>query len=99
VTETALGGGDTGESAYAISHKPVIEWIVVASDPETREAAFDAGLEALYSAIAANRTLGGDVDFVEFFKTQRSNLVTDALPGAKGILVTLEMTFTSARPF
>lgn len=98
-TDTALGGGDGGETAYEFVVRPVLEWIVEGGDLDTREAAFDEGLCAIYDALAADRTLGGAASFVEFANLQRSNLNTDGLPQTKAVLVTLEMTLFGARPF
>jgi hypothetical protein len=97
--ETALGGGDAGENAYSLLQSPVIEWVVIATDDATREAAFDAGLVGIYDMLVADRTLGNTVSFVEFKNLQRSNLNTDGMAGSKAILITLEMTLTSNRPF
>jgi len=99
VVEIDLGNPDDTLSVYHIEHRAEVEWIVEASDNAAREAAFDAGLVAINAALAADRTLGGVVDFAEIVETLRTNLVTTALPGTKAIVVVVMLSFISNAPF
>jgi hypothetical protein len=84
---------------YEIEHTLALEWIVKAATDEARESAFDAGLEAIHDAIAADETLGGAVDDVAIIAINRSNLAIEGVPQLKGAEISVRLTFTSSRPF
>lgn len=84
---------------YEIEHALALEWIVKAATDEARESAFDAGLEAIHDALAADETLGGLVDDVEIVAVNRSNLAIEGVSQLKGAEISVRLTFTSSRPF
>lgn len=97
--EDALGA-DTGGD-YGITHQAKIEWVCAGGTKEDREAAFDAGLVAINDALQADRQLNHTVDFAEMGNLQGpgSGLVTDGVPGAKGVEIPVNLIFRSTRPF
>ena len=99
VEDTSLGNPDEAADSYRIFHRAQIEWAVQAVSDTDREAAFDAGLVAINAALAADRSLGAMVDWCEIDETIRSNLVTDALPNTKAIVVYVRLEFLSSMPF
>jgi len=84
---------------YEISQTAAVEWIVQASTDADREAAFDAGLEAIATAVEADPTLGGVVDDTEITAVTRSNLAIEGVPQLKGAEISIRLQFTSTRPF
>jgi hypothetical protein len=65
-----LRDGDPGEPAFLFSpprwyyeHRAEIDVLVAGPTPATRDAAFDLLLQTIGQALAADRTLGGLVDF------------------------------------
>jgi hypothetical protein len=84
---------------YEISQTAAVEWIVKASTDADREAAFDAGLEAIATAIEADPTLGGVVDDTEITAVSRSNLAIEGVAQLKGAEISIRLQFTSHRPF
>lgn len=95
-------GAYVGENGYGITHQAKLELVYLggATDAD-REAAFDAGLVAILAGLAADRTLAGTVDDVDFgeLQFQGSGLVTDGVPHAKGVVIPIVLTFRSSRPF
>lgn len=86
-------------NTYEIEHTLALEWIVKAATDEARESGFDAGLEAIHDALAADATLGGLVDDVAITAVNRSNLAIEGVPQLKGAEIAVRLTFTSSRPF
>lgn len=102
--EETLGAPDNVPDTYEIHHRVEIEWVVQGGSSDDREAAFDAGLIAINKALSLNgtdttRSLGGAVNWCQIDETIRSNLVTDALPNTKGIVVYVLLVFLSSLPF
>lgn len=97
--DVALGNSDEGAQSYRIFHRAQVEWCVQAIGDDDREATFDAGLIAINVALAADRSLGNTVDWCEIDETIRSNLVTEALPNTKAIVVYVRLEFLSSMPF
>lgn len=97
--DTSLGNSDEGAKSYNIFHRAQVEWVVQSANDASREATFDAGLVAINAALAADRSLGGAVDWCEIDETVRSNLVTEVLPNTKAILVYVRLEFLSSMPF
>lgn len=99
VNQETLGVPDVVPDTYEIYQRPEIELAVQGANDVDREAAFDAALIGMNAALAADRTLGGAVNWSEVDETVRSNLVTDALPNTKAIVVYVRLEFLSNMPF
>ena len=99
VFQETLGAPDTVPNTYEIHHRPEIELAVQGVVDTDREAAFDAALVGINSALAIDRSLGGVVEWCQIDETVRSNLVTDALPNTKAIVVYVRLEFLSSMPF
>lgn len=84
---------------FSLIHKADIEWIVCAPEGPDLQDAFDAGLIAIAAAIEADRTLGGAVEFADLTTPPlRGNTVAGARP-VKTAVITVDLEFTSSRPF
>lgn len=103
VTDVQLGEPPT----YEIEHEVEIEWIVQAAAQADRDAASDAGLEAIADTVdtinasvaAGGGPWGGVIDHAEIVEIDRSNLAVFGAPQLKGLTVAVRLTFTSPRPF
>lgn len=100
-------GVDQITDGYAIVHEARLELAFVGGPTASvRDTAHDDALAAVSDALASDRQLknGGstvNVDWVEFGQPegQGSGLVTDGIPGAKGVIVPILLQFRSSRPF
>ena len=99
VHQETLGNPDVVPNTYEIHHRPKIMWAVMGTDNAAREAAFDAGKVGVNNALKADRTLGGAVEWCEIENVQSEELVTDALPNVKGVLLHVRLEFLSSAPF
>ena len=61
-------------------------------------AALDALLMEIGSALAADRTLGGLVDWTEWSAPQTRDLAIDGAAGLKGAMVTVTLHYASSDP-
>ena len=99
-----LRDGDPGEPEVLLSpvtylwqHQAEIEVVVQRPAPEAA-AALDALLAELGTALSANRTLGGLVDWVEWSAPQTRDLAIDGAAGLKGTVVTVTLHYASTDP-
>jgi hypothetical protein len=78
-----------------------IEFIVAGGDRTARRLAFEAGLDAIWDAIAANRTLGGAVSRADPLTPRRtgSGLITDGMPNVLAAEITVRLSFVSSKSF
>jgi hypothetical protein len=83
---------------YHYEHRAEIEVIVQGKTPATRDAAFDALLAALAAAIAADRTLGGQCDWIEAEAPQPADLPIEGAEALKAAVVPVILTYTTADP-
>ena len=83
---------------YHYEHRAEIEVIVQGKTPAARDAAFDALLAALATAITADRTLGGLCDWVEAEAPQPVDLPVEGAEGLKAAIVPIILTYTTADP-
>jgi hypothetical protein len=106
-TEELLGTDQGEADCYEIAHEAIIEWIVAGGSAADREAKFDLGLENIHDAIKPDLT-GGDTVYlggavqgarITSIARQGSGLVIDGMPNARGAEITIELLFTSSRPF
>lgn len=101
INQQTLGQPDTVPDTYELHQRCEVELVVESANDADREAAFDAALIGINNALKADptRTLNGAVNWCEIDETVRSNLVTDALPNTKGIVVYVRLEFLSDMPF
>ena len=101
VDQETLGQPNLVPDTYEITHRAEVELVVQGAADADREAAFDAALLGIQAALDADatRTLGGAVNWCQIDETVRSNLVTEALPDTKGIVVYVQLVFQSSMPF
>ncbi len=99
-----LRDGDPGEPEVLLSpltylwqHRADIE-VVVQKPPDEALAALDILLAAVGSALGADRTLGGLVDWVEWSAPQTRDLAIDGAAGLKGAVVTVTLHYASSDP-
>ena len=96
-----LLGADIIAEGYEIELPVSIEFAVVGGTREERRAAFEAALEAVDDAVAADRTLGGAVERAALRAPRRTGngLITDGMPNVLAAEITAVLSFTSSRPF
>ncbi len=96
-----LLGADIISDGYEIELPVSIELAVVGGTREERRAAFEAGLEAIDDAVAADRMLGGAVDRGALRAPRRTGngLITDGMPNVLAAEIIAVLTFTSSRTF
>jgi hypothetical protein len=99
-----LRDGDPGEPEVLLSpltylwqHRADIE-VIVQKAPDEAPAALDTLLSAVGSALSADRTLGGLVDWVEWSAPQTRDLAIDGAAGLKGAVVTVTLHYASSDP-
>ncbi len=100
-----LRDGDPGEPEVLLSpltylwqHRADIEIIVQQAPAEAATATLDALLTAVGSALSADRSLGGLVDWVEWSAPQTRDLAVDGAAGLKGAVVTVTLHYASSDP-
>lgn len=111
IWDAAQGGGD-GETdeflgaeqiadGFDLTWRAPIEFIVAGGTREQRRAAFEAGLDEIWDAIAADRTLAGTVDHAEMPTPRRTGagLVTDGMPNILAAEIMIVLQFTSSKSF
>ncbi|MBY0429950.1 MAG: acyl-CoA transferase [Rhodospirillales bacterium] len=99
-----LRDGDSGEPEVLLSpltylwqHRADID-VVVQKAPDEAPTALDALLAAVGSALSANRSLSGLVDWVEWSAPQTRDLAIDGAAGLKGAVVTVTLHYASSDP-
>jgi hypothetical protein len=95
--ERTLGGIEGGR--YEIDHPAALDWLVAGSAGTALETAFDAGLEAIAAVIAADRSLGGTVAYVEIPTPPERDLETAGSAQVKIARLVVSLRFTSDLPF
>jgi hypothetical protein len=96
-----LLGADVVDEAYEITRDVPVEFVVAGGDRAARRAAFEAGLEAIDDAVAADRTLAGTVDYAHVLAPRRngSGLSVDGLPNILAAEIRVRLVYTSSRSF
>ena len=94
-------GADSLDQGYELEWPVPIDYVVAGGTREQRRAAFEAGLEAIWDAIAADRTLGGKIAYAEMSTPRRtgSGLVTDGMPNVLAAEIIVKLSFVSSRSF
>ncbi len=83
---------------YHYEHRAEVEVIVQGKTPAARDAAFDALLAELATAITADRTLGGLCDWIEAEAPQPVDLPVEGAEALKAAIVPIILTYTTADP-
>lgn len=83
---------------YFYAHRVGVEIAVLADASASREQRLDAILGAIGAAVAANRTLGGLVDFVEVTAPFTDDLEADGAYSARWASVDLIVHFETSDP-
>jgi hypothetical protein len=96
---TFAGAAVSNNEGYDIVHTIRVEIGGKFDKQETRDAAIDGLMIKVHDALAADRRLGGVVDFVDTDVAQRENLNIEGIANAKAIVVPVKLTFKSNRPF
>jgi hypothetical protein len=89
----------TGSNAFEHVREAEIEWFVAGAEGASLNSTFDDGINAIFSAIEADPTLGGAVELAEIVAPPE--LGTDQA-GARAVLTALirvQLTFLSARAY
>ncbi|MEO5337964.1 MAG: acyl-CoA transferase [Magnetospirillum sp. WYHS-4] len=99
-----LRDGDPGEPEVLLSpltylwqHRADIE-VIVQTAPIEAPAALDVLLAEIGSALSADRTLGGLIDWVEWSAPQTRDLAIIGAAGLKGAVVTVTLHYASSDP-
>ncbi|MBF0354967.1 MAG: acyl-CoA transferase [Alphaproteobacteria bacterium] len=99
-----LRDGDPGDPEVLLSpvtylwqHQAEIEAVVQRPASEAA-VALDALLSELGTALSADRTLGGLVDWIEWSAPRTRDLAIDGAAGLKGAVVTVTLHYASADP-
>lgn len=88
-----------GPQAYELVRNADVEFYVAGAEGDGLNAAFDEGVTAIYAAVEADRTLGGDVVAAEI--VDPPELGTDSA-GSKAVLTALirvQLTYVSSRSY
>ncbi|GAB4227812.1 MAG: hypothetical protein Kow0032_07330 [Methyloligellaceae bacterium] len=100
-----LRDGDPGEPEvlmsplnYVYDHFAEAEVLIDAPTPAARDAAFDAVIGAIGTAVAQDRTLGGLCDYVRADAPAPVDLIVEGAPGFKAAVVPIVLTYGTADP-
>jgi hypothetical protein len=100
-----LRDGDPGEPEVLLSppmylwqHQAEVEVVVQQAPADAATAALDDLLAEVGSVLAADRTLGGLVDWVEWGAPRTRDLAIDGAAGLKAAAVTVTLHYASSDP-
>jgi len=100
-----LRDGEMGEPEVSLSpltyhwqHQVAIELFVADPDASTRDARMDGLLTELATLIEADRTLAGDVEYVEIGQPKFDELAPEGTSGIKACLLPVVLHYSSAGP-
>jgi len=100
-----LRDGEPGEPEVTLSplqyhyeHRAEIEVIVQGKTPADRDAAFDTLVQAISTALAADRTLGGSCDWVEAWAPAPTDLAQEGAEGIKAAVVPVVLSYSTVDP-
>tara|TARA_R110002073_G_scaffold303806_2_gene472281 strand:+ start:468 stop:899 length:432 start_codon:yes stop_codon:yes gene_type:complete len=83
---------------YIYEHFAEAEVVVDAPTSAQRDSIFDGLLEAIGTAIAANRTLGGLCDYVLPAAPEPAELAIEGAPGFKAAIISIALHYGTADP-
>ena len=100
-----LRDGEPGEPEVTLSplqyhyeHRAEVEVIVQGKTPADRDAAFDSLIQAMGTALAADRTLGGSCDWVEAQAPAPTDLAQEGGEGIKAAVVPVVLSYSTIDP-
>ena len=100
-----LRDGDPGEPEITLSptlhhyqHEARLDLVVQPVPATARTASLDALARAVGSALSADRTLGGAVDWLEWSAPQTSDLSIDGAGAIAGAVVTVTLFYVTPDP-
>ena len=100
-----LRDGEPGEPEILLSplsyywqHRAQLEVLVQKGTADERDAALDDLLQAIGTAIASDRTLGGLCDRMTAFAPDTSTLAVEGAAQIKGAVVPVELIYTTTDP-
>ncbi|WP_057465048.1 hypothetical protein [Pseudovibrio sp. POLY-S9] len=100
-----LRDGDPGEPevtlsppTYLYEHRAEVDLLVEAREADARDTAFDALKQAVGTAIAADRNLGGLCDYVEAEAPAPIDLAVDGTETIKAATVTIKLIYAASDP-
>jgi len=100
-----LRDGEPGEPEVTLSplqyhyeHRAEIEVIVQGKTSADRDAAFDTLVQAIGTALAADRTLGGTCDWVEAQAPAPTDLAQEGAEGIKAAVVPVVLSYSTVDP-
>jgi hypothetical protein len=80
--------------AWAIEHGAEVEIVVAGATPADRDALLDDLLSAVGAAVAADRTLGGAVEWAGPGAPRFEDIVVEGAAASRAALVTVTLAFT-----
>ncbi len=100
-----LRDGEMGEPEVSLSpltyhwqHQVAIELFVADPDAAARDARMDGLLTELATMIETDRTLAGDVEYVEIGQPKFDDLASEGTSGIKACLLPVVLHYSSAGP-
>ena len=100
-----LRDGDPGEpevllspAEYVYEHRADADVLVDASTPAARDAIFDSVMQAIGSAIATDRTLGGLCDYAETAAPVPVDLIVEGASGFKAATLPIILHYGTPDP-
>ena len=84
--------------AYHYEHRAEIEVIVQGKTPAARATAFDTLVQAIGTALVADRTLGGICDWTEAQAPQPVDLPVEGAAALKAAIIQVILHYTTADP-
>ncbi len=100
-----LRDGEPGEPEVTLSplqyhyeHRAEVEVIVQGRTPVDRDAAFDTLVQAIGTALAADRTLGGSCDWVEAQAPAPTDLAQEGAEGIKAAVMPVILSYSTVDP-
>ncbi len=100
-----LRDGEPGEPEVTLSplqyhyeHRAEVEVIVQGKVPADRDAAFDTLIQAIGTALAADRTLAATCDWVEAQAPAPTDLAQEGAEGIKAAVVPVVLSYSTSDP-
>ena len=100
-----LRDGEPGEPEVTLSplqyhyeHRAEVEVIVQGKTSADRDAAFDTLVQAIGTALAVDRTLGGTCDWVEAQAPAPTDLAQEGAEGIKAAVMPVILSYSTADP-
>lgn len=96
--EPRLAGTTLSPLRYHWEHEAVVEVLVQVADDPARALALDGLLRAVDERLAADRSLGATVEWLDWPGLQTQDLAVPGAPGVAGAVVTVTLVYSTATP-